>query len=77
MIVAVIGDRDARAADIAARRILREASAVPSERKLLVRALSDDHGFPALTATLAAPAGREDARWPWTTLDCVPLPAAP
>lgn len=61
MIVAVIGDRDARAADIAARRILREASAVPSERKLLVRALSDDHGFPALTATLAAPAGTDSA----------------
>ncbi|WP_430913827.1 poly(ethylene terephthalate) hydrolase family protein [Methylobacterium sp. sgz302541] len=55
--IALIGDKDARAADLAARRILREAAAVPSERKLLVRALSDDHGFPALTATLAAPAG--------------------
>ncbi|AWN42238.1 alpha/beta hydrolase fold domain-containing protein [Methylobacterium durans] len=59
MVITVIGDRDARAADAAARRILREASAVPPERKLFVRALSDDHGFPALTATLAAPAGVE------------------
>ncbi|MDR7036734.1 acetyl esterase/lipase [Methylobacterium sp. BE186] len=61
MVVTVIGDKDARAADAAARRILREASAVPPERKLFVRALSDDHGFPALTATLAAPAGVEAA----------------
>lgn len=59
--IALIGDKDARAADLAARRILREASSVPSERKLLVRALSDDHGFPALTATLSAPAGVNSA----------------
>lgn len=59
--IALIGDKDARAADLAARRILREATAVPSERKLLVRALSDDHGFPALTATLASPAGLNSA----------------
>lgn len=57
LIITMIGDRDARAADLAARRILREASAVPIERKLFIRVLSDDHGFPALTATLAAPAG--------------------
>lgn len=57
LVVTMIGDRDARAADLAARRILREASAVAPERKLLVRVLSDDHGFPSLTATLAAPAG--------------------
>ena len=61
LIVTVIGDRDARAADAAARRLLREADKVPAERKLFVRALSDDHGFPALTATLAAPAGVEAA----------------
>lgn len=57
LIVTMIGDRDARAADLAARRILREASAVLPERKLFVRVLSDDHGFPSLTATLASPAG--------------------
>ena len=61
MIITVIGDRDARAADVAARRLLREADQVPAERKLFVRALSDDHGFPALTATLAAPAGVDPA----------------
>lgn len=57
LIVTVIGDRDARAADIAARRVMRDASAVPTDHKLMVRTLSDDHGFPALSATLAAPAG--------------------
>jgi hypothetical protein len=61
LLIAMIGDRDARAADLAARRLLREASAVPTERKLFMRALSDDHGFPALTATLAAPAGLDAA----------------
>ncbi|PXW56950.1 alpha/beta hydrolase fold domain-containing protein [Methylobacterium sp. B4] len=61
LLVTVIGDRDARAADAAARRILRDAHSVPPERKLFVRALSDDHGFPALTATLAAPAGLDAA----------------
>lgn len=61
LIVTMVGDKDARAADLASRRLLREASAVPPERKLFVRALSDDHGFPALTATLAAPAGLDTA----------------
>lgn len=61
MIVTMVGDKDSRAADMASRRLLREASAVPPERKLFVRALSDDHGFPALTATLAAPAGLDTA----------------
>ncbi len=61
LVVTVIGDRDARAADLAARRLLREATAVTPERKLFLRALSDDHGFPALTATLASPAGADAA----------------
>lgn len=61
LIVTIIGDKDARAADMAARRILREASAVGIDRKLFVRALSDDHGFPAMTATLASPAGLDAA----------------
>lgn len=61
LIVTMVGDKDARAADLASRRLLREASAVPPERKLFVRALSDDHGFPALTATLASPAGLDTA----------------
>ena len=61
IIVAMVGDKDTRAADMAAKRLLREASSVPSDRKLFVRVLSDDHGFPALTATLAAPAGVDTA----------------
>ncbi|KMO30018.1 alpha/beta hydrolase family protein [Methylobacterium variabile] len=61
LIVTVIGDRDARAADVAARRLMREASAVPIDHKLMIRALSDDHGFPALSATLASPAGTNAA----------------
>ncbi len=61
LVVTMIGDRDARAADLAARRLLRESSGVPHERKLMMRALSDDHGFPALTATLASPAAVDPA----------------
>jgi len=61
LLVTVIGDRDARAADAAARRILRAATKVAPDRKLFVRALSDDHGFPALTATLTSPAGVDPA----------------
>lgn len=61
LLVAMVGDKDARAAEAASRRLLREAGNVPAERKLFVRALSDDHGFPALTATLASPAGLDSA----------------
>lgn len=61
LIVTMVGDKDTRAADLAAKRLLREASTVPVDRKLFVRILSDDHGFPALSATLAAPAGLDTA----------------
>lgn len=61
IIVTMVGDKDTRAADLAAKRLLREATSVPVDRKLFVRILSDDHGFPALTATLAAPAGVDTA----------------
>ncbi|MCJ2073582.1 alpha/beta hydrolase [Methylobacterium sp. J-030] len=61
IIVTMVGDKDTRAADLAAKRLLRETSSVPPDRKLFVRILSDDHGFPALTATLAAPAGLDTA----------------
>lgn len=53
-IVTLIGDRDAQPSDRASRRILREAAEVPASRKLFLRVLSDDHGFPALSATLAS-----------------------
>ena len=54
-IIAMIGDREFQASDRASRRILREASEVPVNKKLFMRAGSDDHGFPTLSATLAAP----------------------
>lgn len=59
-IVTVVGDRETVAADRASRRILKEASAVPVGRKLFVRSSSDDHGFPALSATLASPASPKE-----------------
>jgi dienelactone hydrolase len=55
LIIAMSGDRDYLPSDRASRLILQQASAVPSTRKLFMRASSDDHGFPALTATLASP----------------------
>jgi hypothetical protein len=73
LVITVIGDRDARAADLAGRRLLREASAVPSERKLFVRALSDDHGFPALAATLTSPAA-VDATYDGAAIKLPPEP---
>jgi dienelactone hydrolase len=56
LIIAMSGDRDYLPSDRASRSLLQQASAVPSTRKLFMRASSDDHGFPALTATLASPA---------------------
>ena len=53
--IAMIGDREFQASDRASRRILREATEVPQNKKLFMRAGSDDHGFPTLSATLAAP----------------------
>jgi acetyl esterase/lipase len=54
-LVALVGDREAQASERVSRRILREATGVPQTRKLFVRVGSDDHGFPALSATLASP----------------------
>ncbi|NNM72001.1 alpha/beta hydrolase family protein [Enterovirga aerilata] len=54
-IITMIGDREFQASDRASRRILREASEVPPNRKLFMRVASDDHGFPSLSATLASP----------------------
>jgi acetyl esterase/lipase len=55
MLVAMSPDREHLASDRLGRRILKEATSVPAERKLFMRVLSDDHGFPALSATLASP----------------------
>ncbi len=61
LLVTMIGDREFRAADAAAKRLLREASEVPANRKIFMRALSDDHGFPTLSATLASPGSTKEA----------------
>ncbi|MBB4039781.1 dienelactone hydrolase [Microvirga flocculans] len=55
LIITMSGDRDYLPSDRASRLILQKTSAVPANRKLFMRAGSDDHGFPALTATLASP----------------------
>jgi hypothetical protein len=55
LLITMSGDRDYIPTDRASRRILKEAASVPSNRKLLMRASSDDHGFPTITATLASP----------------------
>lgn len=60
LVITEIGDREFQASDRAAKRILREATEVPPNRKLFVRALSDDHGFPAMSATLASPGSSKE-----------------
>jgi dienelactone hydrolase len=61
MLITMIGDREFRAADAVAKRMLHEATEVPANRKTFIRALSDDHGFPAISATLASPGSVKDA----------------
>jgi dienelactone hydrolase len=61
LLITMIGDREFRAADLAAKRILREATEVPANRKVFMRVLSDDHGFPTLSATLASPGSLKEA----------------
>lgn len=61
MLIAVSGDREYLAADRSGRQILKEAEAVPAARKIFMRVLSDDHGFPTLSATLASPGSINDA----------------
>lgn len=55
LLITLSGDRDYLPTDRAARRLLKETETIPASRKFFMRAGSDDHGFPALTATLASP----------------------
>lgn len=55
LLIAMSGDREYLPSDRAARRIFEATSEIPVNRKLFMRASSDDHGYPALTATLASP----------------------
>ncbi|MBQ0822416.1 alpha/beta hydrolase [Microvirga sp. HBU67558] len=73
LIIAMSGDRDYLPSDRASRLMLQQASAVPSTRKLFMRASSDDHGFPALTATLASP-GSPKADYDASTIKLPPDP---
>jgi pimeloyl-ACP methyl ester carboxylesterase len=61
LLITLTGDRDHLPSDRAAKRIVKETESVPLERKLMMRALSDDHGFPALSATLASPGAPKEA----------------
>ena len=61
LFVTVIGDREHLPSDRLAKRLHREATSVAQNRKLFVRAPSDDHGFPTLSATLTAPGGVKDS----------------
>jgi acetyl esterase/lipase len=54
-------DRDHLPADRTGRRLLKEAANVPLERKLFMRALSDGHGYPPFSATLASPGSSNEA----------------
>ncbi len=71
LMVTMIGDRDHLPSDRAAKRILRQASGVPHDRKAFLRILSDDHGFPPVTATLASPGSYKEA------YDGAKIPAPP
>lgn len=55
LLITMSGDREHLPSDRASRRIFDATSAIPATRKLFMRASSDDHGYPALTATLASP----------------------
>lgn len=55
LLITMSGDRDYLPADRTAKRILTETTKIPASRKLFMRVPSDDHGYPALTATLVSP----------------------
>ncbi|WP_375457699.1 alpha/beta hydrolase [uncultured Enterovirga sp.] len=73
LITTIVGDREFQAADRASRRILRETTNVPASRKLFMRSFSDDHGFPALTATLASAGSAKDG-YDSSTIKLAPEP---
>ncbi|MBZ6075437.1 alpha/beta hydrolase [Microvirga sp. WGZ8] len=73
VIITLSGDRDYLPTDRAARRLLKETETVPAGRKLFMRATSDDHGYPALTATLASP-GSPNAEYDAATIKIPPDP---
>lgn len=60
LMMTMIGDRDHLPSDRVARLFLREATGVPASRKLFMRVASDDHGYPPLSASLAAPAAPKE-----------------
>lgn len=73
LLIAMSGDRDNQPSDRASRQIFMAANAVPATRKLFMRAGSDDHGYPALTATIAFPGSPK----PDYDASAIKLPADP
>jgi hypothetical protein len=73
LLITMSGDRDYAPTDKASRRILQETTAVPVSRKLFMRVGSDDHGYPALTATLASP-GSPKAEYDVSVIKLPPEP---
>ncbi|WP_134499068.1 chlorophyllase/cutinase-like alpha/beta fold protein [Microvirga pakistanensis] len=55
LLITMNGDREHLPSDRASRGLFEATSGIPATRKLFMRASSDDHGYPALTATLAFP----------------------
>ncbi|MXQ09997.1 chlorophyllase/cutinase-like alpha/beta fold protein [Microvirga makkahensis] len=73
LLITMNGDREHLPGDRASRRIFEATSAVPATRKLFMRASSDDHGYPPLTATLAFP-GSPRAEYDAAAIKLLPEP---
>ncbi|NIX76551.1 chlorophyllase/cutinase-like alpha/beta fold protein [Microvirga terricola] len=73
LLITMSGDRDYLPADRTAKRILTETTQIPASRKLFMRVGSDDHGYPALTATLVSP-GSPKAEYDASTMKLPPEP---
>jgi hypothetical protein len=61
VVVTLVGDRDAIAGEGGAREIIRAARAVPVERRLIIKAGSDNHGQPPLAAGHYSPMALDEA----------------
>lgn len=61
VLVMLVGDRDTVAGEGGGRQVIRAASGLPVERRLLVKVPSDNHGQPALAASHYAPVAPSSA----------------
>lgn len=60
LLVLLVGDREHLPSVKISKHLLSETSSLPANRKLYLHLLSDNHGFPAISANLAAPASPMD-----------------